>query len=426
MMDIMDFSEIHPDVMDALEKGSKQYHPNREKDEDEMHNAPYVEIKSEPFLNGELKGVEHNGTIIRSIMHQNATHVILTDNSQLLDEKIDKLLPVGLLLLNGSAFAVDAFAEALLESRPVFMFKFTGGCCDLAIEMLDKAETYLKKKKLDKKARPAHPFKTNSPDGYIHPGFKVPFNSEQKKAARKLNILIEHFPENYNSSSVLVIDMFNISEDKLQDQLTKTMSVAFEGVSDLGGQGSEVKRLTYAWRLRHNLVYNASKQKMLSHILNIATIVLTLLSVFQATIITYMEVNPPSVYDDPDVKSRITSIMYTINLVLPLGITFLRGIQAALNPMRKWAAMKQAAVKVEREIYYYRTKVGPYNPRRKGANDNGKDKKNKKKEDHDNETEIAELNPRKVFSESLDYIWRDLSASDISRGAMVIYYFFKI
>ena len=33
----------------------------------------------------------------------------------------------------------------------------------------------------------------------------------------------------YNPASILQIDMFNTSEEKLQDQLTKTMSVVFEG-----------------------------------------------------------------------------------------------------------------------------------------------------------------------------------------------------
>ena len=40
----------------------------------------------------------------------------------------------------------------------------------------------------------------------------------------------------YDKNSVLQIDMFNTSEEELQDQLTKTMSAVFEGGGELGGQ----------------------------------------------------------------------------------------------------------------------------------------------------------------------------------------------
>lgn len=44
--------------------------------------------------------------------------------------------------------------------------------------------------------------------------------------------------------SVLAIDMFTMTEEKLQDQLTKTMSVAFEGMVEMGGAALETRRLT--------------------------------------------------------------------------------------------------------------------------------------------------------------------------------------
>ena len=59
-----------------------------------------------------------------------------------------------------------------------------------------------------------------------------------------LNIFMENFPAGYNPLSVLAIDMFTMTEEKLQDQLTKTMSVAFEGMVEMGGAALETRRLT--------------------------------------------------------------------------------------------------------------------------------------------------------------------------------------
>ena len=55
---------------------------------------------------------------------------------------------------------------------------------------------------------------------------------------------MENFPAGYNPLSVLAIDMFTMTEEKLQDQLTKTMSVAFEGMVEMGGAALETRRLT--------------------------------------------------------------------------------------------------------------------------------------------------------------------------------------
>ena len=47
-------------------------------------------------------------------------------------------------------------------------------------------------------------------------------------SCQMLNILLDNFPYSFNPLSVLDIDMFTMTEEKLQDSLTKTMSVAFE------------------------------------------------------------------------------------------------------------------------------------------------------------------------------------------------------
>jgi len=63
---------------------------------------------------------------------------------------------------------------------------------------------------------------------YQHDRWLKPFKNDNLDSCRFLNILVENFPDRYNPASVLQIDMFNTSEEKLQDQLTKTMSVVFE------------------------------------------------------------------------------------------------------------------------------------------------------------------------------------------------------
>ena len=71
---------------------------------------------------------------------------------------------------------------------------------------------------------------------------------------------MENFPAGYNPLSVLAIDMFTMTEEKLQDQLTKTMSVAFEGMVEMGGAALETRRLTV--RTYVNILTPSSTQKI--------------------------------------------------------------------------------------------------------------------------------------------------------------------
>ena len=97
-------------------------------------------------------------------------------------------------------------------------------------------------------------------------------------SCQMLNILLDNFPYSFNPLSVLDIDMFTMTEEKLQDSLTKTMSVAFEGMVEMGGQALEAKRLTYAWRMHHLFESNASRLKSFATTLEIMVIVMTLAS----------------------------------------------------------------------------------------------------------------------------------------------------
>jgi hypothetical protein len=55
------------------------------------------------------------------------------------------------------------------------------------------------------------------------PGWIKPFDEIYLTDCKALNVFAENFPERFNPNSVLLLDMFHTSEDKLQDLLTKTM-----------------------------------------------------------------------------------------------------------------------------------------------------------------------------------------------------------
>jgi len=348
---------------------------------------------------------------------------VLTDKKFLLDN-VMKAIPRGLILINGDPKGCDMFCEAMQNCAPVFIFKHTGGCADLAIEMLEKVDKWLSKKRVNASARPEQPFKVDIPDGYQynHPWYAQPFNEYQVDMAKTLNILIENFPDRYNPSTVLRIDMFKTSEERLQDQLTKTMAVVFEGVAELGGQSAETRRLTYAWRLVQLLSHNAKRQKLTADALNGLLIIITLAATCSAVVWTYLQVTSLL---SGSAESLAQSILFKFNLLLPLAATIIRGINAALNPLAKWSALIGAKMSVEAEIYMYRTKVGDYNTRKatKGTSNQGTgggtsgaaDKKNK----GDEKKKVKTVNPRKVFSEALDAVWLDLSASSISTDSLV-------
>ena len=72
-----------------------------------------------------------------------------------------------------------------------------------------------------------------------------------------INVLVENWPDRHNRSSMFVIDMFETTEDDVQDLLTQTIKVVFAGEYELGGVVAEQKRISYALRLRHQFLYNA-------------------------------------------------------------------------------------------------------------------------------------------------------------------------
>ena len=200
------------------------------------------------------------------------------------------------------------------------------------------------------------------------------------------------------------------------------MSVVFEGQIELGGQSAESRRLTYAWRLRHLLTHNSTRQRFLADVLQALIIFFTLAATVAAVLFLYFRqvpLDPPSPYG---INASGNTSLLKLNLLLPLAATILRGVQASINPSAKWAVLKIAAMKVESEIYLYRTKVGPYSIRKNasggsssqgGSNSSNSAGGNKKDKD---DAPMVVLNPRKLFSAVLDSVWVDLAASGILSG----------
>jgi hypothetical protein len=284
----------------------------------------------------------------------------------------------------------------------------------------------LKLRRTQPNARPEQPFQYEYPKGYTHRRWLEAFDDLDTGICRQLNILIENFPDRYNPASVLQIDMFNTSEEKLQDQLTKTMSVVFEGVAEMGGQSAENRRLTYAWRLRHLMDYNAHRQKLMADVLYILVLVFTFLTTVAAIVYGFYYAQVDSCGNNDELKLPL-AILGKLNLLLPLVATILRGILAALNPMAKYSVLKLASIKIESEIYLYRTKVGKYNVRKaqqasdNAASNNNKGNGNNQQKNKKDETAVTvkALNPRKIFSSAMENIWFELGASDIKKDALV-------
>ena len=82
--------------------------------------------------------------------------------------------------------------------------------------------------------------------------------------------------------------------------------------------------------------------------------------------------------------------------------------------------LKVASIRIESEIYMYRTRTGPYSMRKANQSSTAEVKKTKgKSKDKDkgkgDEGKVISNNPRKAFSSALDSVLTDLSASDVNK-----------
>ena len=198
----------------------------------------------------------------------------------------------------------------------------------------------------------------------------------------------------------------------------------------MGGQALEAKRLTYAWRMHHLFESNASRLKSFATVLEIMVIVMTLSSTLASVGYSYLLSDGPKFGVMLDSRSAGINMMASnyglvaLNLFLPLAISVLRAMSASMTPYSKYTALRIATVKIQTEIYTYRTKTGKYNLRRVQKKDKKKDDKgngaggggeggggNKKGEE--------DFKPSKLLGQAMDGVWADLLASDIQKGALI-------
>ena len=57
------------------------------------------------------------------IPHPNGSHLIISDDLKLLEEKLERRIPTGYIIINGRAQATQKFCEAVQRGKPVFVFK---------------------------------------------------------------------------------------------------------------------------------------------------------------------------------------------------------------------------------------------------------------------------------------------------------------
>lgn len=409
--------------------------------------------------------VDARGRIIKSFPNPSVTHMIISDNLQLLEKKLFEFSPSGLIVVNGDHNTTQAIVNNIQLGNPVVAFKYSGGAADFACEMYEYMPLYLQRKKLildtqkliasGSNIKTKHvpslleilPFDVKMASGFstvskakrgdhdanggggkgeselkiateIDSHWLLPFNKEEVASCVALNILLENWPDRHNPQSVFIVDLFATVEDDVQDRITQTMAVVFEAEHELGGQVSETKRLTYAWRTRHKFVYNAFFFKWLSDVMMLVMTLLILCSTGSAVIFTFFELNPQLPHDDVGENRKIIKWLLTANLLLPLIATVIRGIFASVSPNLKYIALKNASVRVEAEIYMYRCKVGKYSTLKKkevkkeikdGSGDGGGKKEDKTAE---------QMNPSKTFSAAIDQIWSELAASDLQNGSL--------
>lgn len=206
---IAETEDYHTEIVNALIEKGHPYNANSSEEDEEKYRS-VVKIDVEPWMKGIRKPErDSKGRAYHSIPHCKASHVILTDNPILLEQKIGEVVPTGLIVIHGGVLTTKYFCDAIQKGRPIFLFKYTGSTADLACEMLKKVETFLYKRRVNPRARPEQPFKTDLPLNYMHPRWLWPFDESSLEICRQLNILIENFPDRYNAASVLQIDMFN-------------------------------------------------------------------------------------------------------------------------------------------------------------------------------------------------------------------------
>ena len=60
---------------------------------------------------------------IAGLPHPFGSHLIISDDLKMLEEKLERRIPTGYIIINGRATATQKFCEAVQMGKPVFVFK---------------------------------------------------------------------------------------------------------------------------------------------------------------------------------------------------------------------------------------------------------------------------------------------------------------
>lgn len=407
-------SDYHPDVWQALLDGAASDFEEAHKEGLEL--APTV-IEPSKFMDGTLNSADpqhpnHNPDA-GTCPPPGLTHLIISDNMELLEEKINAMVPWGLLMVNGDESSESLFVDAIQDSLPVVVFKYTGYSADITAQMMENALRYHVKNKVSRSEIPEIPYPEDMSPDYCHENWLRKFNPEHRRDCAMVNVLIENWPDRFNETSVCILDMFKHTEDDLQDSLTQTLAVAFEGVNALGDLTADNKRLTYAWRLRYKLMHNARKFHFQSNTLMFWFVLFTLFSTWVAVLYTFVQTSGNTIkLLTPGRLRLVKEVLLKANLLLPLVATIIRGIFSILSPLNKYNVLKDAAAQIESEIYMYRSKVGKYNPRRAQISSNSEDPA-----DASVGTTDPTL-PRMLFSIALDNILKSATDGELKNASL--------
>ena len=132
------------------------------------------------------------------VPHPNGSHCIISDDLKLLEEKLERRIPTGYIIINGRAQATQKFCEAVQRGKPVFVFmvqeqtdvskykylqwylfnnlfidnliysfQHTGNAADLICDTLRLAKDFVIRRSVNPRAKPDKPFSVNLVESYV-------------------------------------------------------------------------------------------------------------------------------------------------------------------------------------------------------------------------------------------------------------------
>jgi hypothetical protein len=145
MLGVAELGDFCHDVrMDILTKMTT-FNPAAEEAMELELISKAFKIDVQPWLEKKLKPTRDDKTekVTNSIPHQKITHLIVSDDSALLEEKLEEAIPTGLIVVHGDEVASQDFGDAIQKGQPIFLYKYTGGAADLACETLVKVRSII-------------------------------------------------------------------------------------------------------------------------------------------------------------------------------------------------------------------------------------------------------------------------------------------